>query len=254
MAPEHASSGDADQRSDLFSMAIILWESLTGQRLFRAENHAATLNKICLEPIPMPSSVDPDLAAFDFVLERGLARDPEQRFQSAEEFAEAVEQAAHTLGGIAKQREVAQVVREYAAEKITHDAGLIRNAIAQLALDAAAALEHQNAQDRISHIEMPAPPPPPPALVAPPPSGVMASAALDEPQTQPSEAPQRGWLWASLVFVLAAAGIGLFVTLSKTTPEPMRVAPLAAPAQTTPVETTVNAATAPTTGVWRRLA
>ena len=52
MAPEHASAGEADQRSDLFSVAIILWECLTGRRLFRAENQAATLNKICIEPIP----------------------------------------------------------------------------------------------------------------------------------------------------------------------------------------------------------
>jgi len=90
MAPEHASTGDADQRSDLFSVAIILWECLTGRRLFRAENQAATLNKICIEPIPMPSSVDPALEAFDTVLARGLARDPEERYQNAEEFAEAI--------------------------------------------------------------------------------------------------------------------------------------------------------------------
>ena len=42
MAPEQASTGFADQRSDLFSMGIILWESLTGRRLFRGENNAST--------------------------------------------------------------------------------------------------------------------------------------------------------------------------------------------------------------------
>jgi serine/threonine-protein kinase len=132
MAPEHASTGEADQRSDLFSAGIILWESLTGRRLFRAENQAATLNKICIEPIPMPSSIDPGLAPFDPVLERALARDPNERFQTAEEFAEALEAHADLLGGLANQRAVGKLVREYAAEKIDRDRELIRTAVSEL--------------------------------------------------------------------------------------------------------------------------
>lgn len=57
MAPEQASTGNADQRSDLFSMGIVLWESLTGRRLFRGETNAATLSKILVDPIPLPSEV-----------------------------------------------------------------------------------------------------------------------------------------------------------------------------------------------------
>lgn len=151
MAPEHASNGDADQRSDLFSMAIILWESLAGRRLFRAENHAATLNKICLEPIPLLSSVDGGLAPFDALLAKALARDPNDRFQSAEEFAEAIEEAAPTLGGIAKAREVAQLVREYAAEKLARDTELIRSAIAQLTASGGAS-EPPPAMDRAPQV------------------------------------------------------------------------------------------------------
>lgn len=132
MAPEHASNGEADRRSDLFSMGIILWECLTGRRLFRAENHAATLNKICLEPIPMPSEVDPELAPFDHVLEKALAREPEERFQTAEEFADAIERSADALGGLANQRSVAKLVKEYAAEKIARDESMIRTAIAEI--------------------------------------------------------------------------------------------------------------------------
>lgn len=132
MSPEHASTGDATQRSDLFSTAIILWECLTGTRLFRAENHAATLNKICLEDIPMPSSVDPELAIFDPILERGLARDPADRFESAEQFAETIEEHAHALGGLATHRVVGQLVREYAAEKLARESDVIRTAIAEM--------------------------------------------------------------------------------------------------------------------------
>jgi eukaryotic-like serine/threonine-protein kinase len=207
MAPEHASNGDADQRSDLFSMAIILWESLAGRRLFRAENHAATLNKICLEPIPSLSSVDPGLALFDPLLAKALARDPDDRFQSAEEFAEAVEEAAPMLGGLAKAREVAQLVREYAAEKVTRDADLIRSAIAQLTL-AGGAIEPPTAIDQaMPVVEMPLQMPP--VLVAPPP--MAAGHAVPEVQfadiglEEMPEPRTRRWIWAALLVALAAA-------------------------------------------------
>jgi hypothetical protein len=207
MAPEHASNGDADQRSDLFSMAIILWESLAGRRLFRAENHAATLNKICLEPIPSLSSVDAGLALFDPLLAKALARDPNDRFQSAEEFAEAVEEAAPMLGGLAKAREVAQLVREYAAEKLSRDSDLIRSAIAQLTL-AGGAMEPPTPIDQAMPIvEMPLQMPP--VLVAPPPM----AAASPVPEVQFSdigleeiaEPRSRRWVWAALLVALAAA-------------------------------------------------
>ncbi len=228
MAPEHASTGEADQRSDIFSMAIILWECLTGRRLFRAENHAATLNKICLEPIPMPSSVDPALAPFDHVLERGLARDPNQRFQSAEEFAEAIELAAPLLGGVAKQREVAQVVREFAAEKISHDANLIRSSIAQLAIDgpteAPAGIDRSPVAPAAPVAAAVAAVPPP--IVAPPPA-----AGTDQALAYLDEAPtSRRWLWIGLLFALTAA-IGVAVVLSNAHEDNVRAVQLARPTE-----------------------
>ncbi|MET0388895.1 MAG: protein kinase [Polyangiales bacterium] len=202
MAPEHASNGDADQRSDLFSMAIILWESLAGRRLFRAENHAATLNKICLEPIPLLSSVDPGLAAFDPLLIKALARDPNDRFQSAEEFAEAVEEAAPTLGGLAKAREVAQLVRDYASEKLTRDAELIRSAIAQLTAIGGAS-EPPPALEQVPPIvEMP--------LQSPPMLAASTAHALPDDYeelnvTEFHEQRSRRLLWVTVVVVVAAA-------------------------------------------------
>lgn len=139
MAPEHAARGDADQRSDLFSMAVVLWETLTGKRLFRAENQAATLNRVCLEPIPMPSEVDASLAPFDALLCKGLAREPSERFQSADEFADTLEANAEALGGVASQRTVARVVQQHAGEKIARDRELIASAIASLGTAASAA-------------------------------------------------------------------------------------------------------------------
>ncbi|MCS6799252.1 MAG: protein kinase [Myxococcota bacterium] len=132
MAPEHASTGFADQRSDLFSAGVVLWEALTGRRLFRAENNAHTLNKILKEPIPLPSSVDPALHPFDPVLARALARPPEARFQSAEAFGEALEQVARAHGGVATARQVGEAVRTIASGKLAEEARRIRAAIEAL--------------------------------------------------------------------------------------------------------------------------
>ena len=132
MAPEQASTGHADQRSDLFSMGIILWESLTGRRLFRGENNAATLNKILQEEIPLVSSLYPELECFDAVLSIALEREPDDRFQSADEFANALEAAAHNGPGIATPRAVGSIMREVLSEKIDAQKKRVRDAIERL--------------------------------------------------------------------------------------------------------------------------
>jgi serine/threonine protein kinase len=125
MAPEQASIGSSDSRSDLFSMGIILWECVTTRRLFRAESTAATLTKLLSEEIALPSAVDPALAPLDSVLRKALERDPGARFQTAEEFIEAIELAARGVGGLASRRAVSKAVKQYAAEKLARDRKLI---------------------------------------------------------------------------------------------------------------------------------
>jgi hypothetical protein len=229
MAPEHASTGEADQRSDLFSAGIILWESLTGRRLFRAENQAATLNKICIEPIPMPSSVDPDLAPFDPILIKALARDPAERFQNAEEFAEAIELHADTLGGLANQRAVGKLVREYAGEKIEHDRELIRSAVAEIGLNGTIDLSIEAPAGRESAHPMP-------ALAAgsaflAPPITVPEPVAQD---AEPASGGGRRWaLWGLTVLVLVAIGLAVAASMMEA-PTSVTSAPLSEPATATP--------------------
>ncbi len=117
MAPEQAASGHADQRSDLFSMGIVLWEALTGRRLFRGENNADVLNKILNPEVPPPSVFDAHLTAFDPVLAKALAREASDRYQSAEEFLEGIEEAGRHTGGVATARAVAREVNRWLEEK-----------------------------------------------------------------------------------------------------------------------------------------
>ena len=131
MAPEQASSGHTDQRSDLFSMGVILWESLTGRRLFKGETNAATLTKILNEEVPAPSELWTDLERYDAVVIKALARDPDDRFQSADEFAAALEQ---TIGreALATPRDVGATVRTLCEEKLKNETQRVADAIQSL--------------------------------------------------------------------------------------------------------------------------
>ena len=92
MAPEQA-RGDRtiDQRVDLYAVGVIIYESLTGRRPFTAPNYNALLVHI-LSSTPKPMrEIRPALpAGFDKIVEKALAKNREQRFQSAKEFLDAL--------------------------------------------------------------------------------------------------------------------------------------------------------------------
>jgi serine/threonine protein kinase len=94
MAPEQF-TGKPDHRADVFAMGVVLWECLSGVRLFHSQTDVDTLQKVLyLDPPPIGKSrldVDPKL---DTVLERALAKDPEKRFQHAREFRDALLEVA----------------------------------------------------------------------------------------------------------------------------------------------------------------
>lgn len=92
MAPEQLLSEAVDRRADVYSAAVVLWEALTGERLFDGENQGRMIRKILDEPVPLPSSVTPGLPrALDEAVMRGLERDLTKRWQTARDFAAALE-------------------------------------------------------------------------------------------------------------------------------------------------------------------
>ncbi len=95
MSPEQASgSPGVDHRSDLWAMAVISYECLTGQLPFLSGNFGDLVLSICTRPLPVPSSVAPDLpASFDRWWARAAAREASDRFQSASELCESLREA-----------------------------------------------------------------------------------------------------------------------------------------------------------------
>ncbi len=93
MAPEQL-SGEVTARTDVYAAALVLWEALTCQRLFKGETEAQVLHLVMTMDAPKPSSLNPEVpAALDAVVLKGLARDPANRYTTAREMAQAIEAA-----------------------------------------------------------------------------------------------------------------------------------------------------------------
>jgi serine/threonine-protein kinase len=84
MSPEQARGEVLDNRSDIFSLGIMLFELCTGRRLFRGKNEMETLRKIVEEEYPRPRELNPSLSPrLEEIILRALEKSPERRYQSA---------------------------------------------------------------------------------------------------------------------------------------------------------------------------
>ncbi len=99
MAPEQGLENRCDARSDLYSMGIVFYEMLTGKPPFDADTPLAILMKHLNDPLPLPRQVNPDIPiSFERVALKVLAKNPDDRYQSAAEMAQALQQAAAEAG------------------------------------------------------------------------------------------------------------------------------------------------------------
>ncbi len=120
MAPEQARSEKIDRRADVFAMGICLWEMIARRRLFKSEAEGETLNRLLYEPIPSLRSVDPEVPReLDEICAKALARDLDQRFATAAEFSDALENAARALEWLGSHREVAACIADVLGRDIS---------------------------------------------------------------------------------------------------------------------------------------
>lgn len=86
MAPEQWRGEAVDARTDLFSLGVVLYELVTGTPPFRGQSASELMYQVLNEAAPLPSVLDPDLPhELDTIVRRALARNPRERYASAEE-------------------------------------------------------------------------------------------------------------------------------------------------------------------------
>ncbi|MBL8613439.1 MAG: protein kinase [Myxococcales bacterium] len=183
MAPEYIRGQRIDRRFDVFALGVVLWEMLTGKRLFRGEHEADTMNRVLNH---QPEALERSIAggvgqALDPVLSCALSKSPDQRFQSALAMAKALESAAVRAGLVASYSDVADLVRAAAGPDLEERKKQLR---ARLSLEPAMP---SNAFDQIGPVVLP-----PPTTTAVPSTVPMTDGAMTQgvPTTQPMGPPE----------------------------------------------------------------
>jgi ABC-type branched-subunit amino acid transport system substrate-binding protein len=118
MAPEQAARRPVDHRADIFAVGVMLWQAITGTRLWGDANDFEIFLKLQSEPIPSPrtarADVSPELEA---ICMRALAAKPEDRYATAAELQAALEEHLEATGARVGQRQLAKLMVEWFAAK-----------------------------------------------------------------------------------------------------------------------------------------
>jgi serine/threonine protein kinase, bacterial len=164
MAPERFADEEVDHRADIYALACVLHECLTGASPYQASQPSALIAAHLTAPIPRPSQQQPDLpAGFDEVIARGMAKSPDDRYSSAGQLAAA---ASEVLASASEHRD--DTLSTTAPARTRRRIALLTAATLLVLAGAAAITLHvSNRQEKSAHaIGDPGPPGPIIATVA----------------------------------------------------------------------------------------
>jgi len=111
MAPEHAFAEPLDRRADIFAMGVVLWETLTGRRLFQNRTIREVARGTALGQIPAPSHRGADAPpALDAIALKAMAPWKDDRYATAKEFADDIDAFASSVGGLPPATAIADML------------------------------------------------------------------------------------------------------------------------------------------------
>ncbi len=204
MAPERFTNDEVTYRADVYALACVLHECLTGSQPYPGDSVSVVITAHLMQPVPKPSEQRPGIpAAFDQVIARGMAKKPEDRFASAGDLATAANQALTHRD----QDQAATILQRSTASTLP-----------------GAPTPFEPPARPILQTPPPTPPPPPARPVAfhtpppstpGPPSGPMWTAPPAPPRPPGPPSKGRGIPWlpivaAAAVFVLVLGALGIW--------------------------------------------
>jgi serine/threonine-protein kinase len=207
MPPEQL-RGAVTRQSDVYAASVVLWETLTGRRLYTAEDNRALVQKIMKQEVQPPSSLAPDVPPeIDAVVLCGLERDAQQRFPDARAMALAIERHA-----FATPSTVGDWVKETARESLEQRAATM------------AAIERTFASDTVISPSLPPQSRPDPSeeptvayTPGPQPKAPQPSEPSEEKKQQKKELTPRQKLILGSAFTLTLGVVVLWLSISPST-------------------------------------
>ncbi len=241
MAPEQLRGGPVTRQADVYAAGIVLWEIVTGERLFEGDSEAMILAKALEGKVVPPSRIVPGLTAtFDHVVVRGIAQDPAARFDSAREMAIALEKCCR----MAPPREVGEWVESLAGEQLTKRAVRVaqieRSSVSRESVTKQAGARTPHTSNAWGIDALPAPRMAP---IATPAGDVVAESSpsrtsalpLDDVPAPPMHRSRAGLLLA-VALVMGLVGVFLIIVGVRRTPSKV-AAGVTPPTITSPTET-----------------
>jgi serine/threonine-protein kinase len=129
MSPEQCLGLALDRRTDVFALGIVLYELATARRLFKRATPYQTFEAITKVDVPPPRSLNPKIhAAVEAVIMKSLAKKPEDRFATAGEMGEQLENAMHKAGLRGARHDLQKFVEQTFAKEIVDQRDLLNEA------------------------------------------------------------------------------------------------------------------------------
>ena len=122
MAPEQLGARPVDRRTDIYAASVVLWEALTGERLFDGDDAATIFGNVMQKKVLAPSARRPEVPSpIDIAVLSGLEREPSRRFSRARDMAAAIEEGAP----LARAAEIAEWVALVGERDLADRAALV---------------------------------------------------------------------------------------------------------------------------------